>query len=119
MHSINGVACCSSSSPSLDMSIHAGAYDDEEAAARAYDLAALKYRGPDTILNFPVGTAKIHSSIHHSSTPPHTVTLLPSLTDSLPSHEDISCCKILIRSWACVWISQLVQNLRCVCFCKL
>ena len=32
----------------------AGAYDDEEAAARAYDLAALKYWGPDTILNFPV-----------------------------------------------------------------
>uniref|UniRef100_A0A0D9XDW0 AP2/ERF domain-containing protein n=1 Tax=Leersia perrieri TaxID=77586 RepID=A0A0D9XDW0_9ORYZ len=31
-----------------------GAYDDEEAAARAYDLAALKYWGPDTILNFPL-----------------------------------------------------------------
>ncbi|KAM0908559.1 hypothetical protein ACQ4PT_015379 [Festuca glaucescens] len=32
-----------------------GAYDEEEAAARAYDLAALKYWGSDTILNFPVG----------------------------------------------------------------
>jgi AP2-like factor (ANT lineage) len=31
-----------------------GAYDDEEAAAHAYDLAALKYWGPETILNFPV-----------------------------------------------------------------
>ncbi|KAH0458980.1 hypothetical protein IEQ34_011794 [Dendrobium chrysotoxum] len=31
-----------------------GAYDDEEAAARAYDLAALKYWGEDTILNFPL-----------------------------------------------------------------
>ena len=32
-----------------------GAYDDEEAAAHAYDLAALKYwGGQDTILNFPV-----------------------------------------------------------------
>ncbi|KAG6743865.1 hypothetical protein POTOM_052568 [Populus tomentosa] len=32
----------------------AGAYDDEEAAARAYDLAALKYWGPGTLINFPV-----------------------------------------------------------------
>lgn len=31
-----------------------GAYDDEEAAAHAYDLAALKYWGQQTILNFPV-----------------------------------------------------------------
>lgn len=31
-----------------------GAYDDEEAAAHAYDLAALKYWGQETILNFPV-----------------------------------------------------------------
>ncbi|TVU50696.1 hypothetical protein EJB05_02076, partial [Eragrostis curvula] len=30
-----------------------GAYDSEEAAARAYDLAALKYWGPETVLNFP------------------------------------------------------------------
>ncbi|KAD1989354.1 hypothetical protein E3N88_42063 [Mikania micrantha] len=33
-----------------------GAYDDEDAAAHAYDLAALKYWGPDTILNFPLIT---------------------------------------------------------------
>ncbi|KAE8700153.1 AP2-like ethylene-responsive transcription factor [Hibiscus syriacus] len=33
-----------------------GAYDDEEIAAHAYDLAALKYWGQDTILNFPVST---------------------------------------------------------------
>lgn len=33
-----------------------GAYDDEEAAAHAYDLAALKYWGKDTILNFLVTT---------------------------------------------------------------
>ncbi|XP_057787816.1 AP2-like ethylene-responsive transcription factor At1g16060 isoform X1 [Salvia miltiorrhiza] len=32
------------------------AYDDEEAAAHAYDLAALKYWGQDTILNFPLST---------------------------------------------------------------
>ncbi|KAF8400470.1 hypothetical protein HHK36_013768 [Tetracentron sinense] len=33
-----------------------GAYDDEEAAAHAYDLAALKYWGQETILNFPLST---------------------------------------------------------------
>ncbi|GAA0150213.1 DNA-binding transcription factor [Lithospermum erythrorhizon] len=33
-----------------------GAYDEENAAAHAYDLAALKYWGPETILNFPLST---------------------------------------------------------------
>ncbi|OIT02800.1 PREDICTED: AP2-like ethylene-responsive transcription factor At1g16060 [Nicotiana attenuata] len=36
--------------------VYLGAYDDEEAAAHAYDLAALKYWGQDTILNFPLST---------------------------------------------------------------
>ncbi|XVE52387.1 hypothetical protein DITRI_Ditri02bG0118300 [Diplodiscus trichospermus] len=31
-----------------------GAYDSEEAAARTYDLAALKYWGPQTTLNFSI-----------------------------------------------------------------
>ncbi|GLT50016.1 hypothetical protein SLA2020_235310 [Shorea laevis] len=31
-----------------------GAYDSEESAARTYDLAALKYWGPETTLNFPL-----------------------------------------------------------------
>ncbi|XP_018443867.1 ethylene-responsive transcription factor WRI1-like [Raphanus sativus] len=38
--------------------VYLGAYDSEEAAAHTYDLAALKYWGPDTILNFPVETYK-------------------------------------------------------------
>lgn len=33
-----------------------GGYDKEEKAARAYDLAALKYWGPTTTTNFPVTT---------------------------------------------------------------
>ncbi|KAL4560084.1 hypothetical protein LXL04_032232 [Taraxacum kok-saghyz] len=33
-----------------------GGYDKEEKAARAYDLAALKYWGPTTHINFPVAT---------------------------------------------------------------
>lgn len=37
-----------------DVGSFSGAYDDEEAAAHAYDLAALKYWGQETILNFPV-----------------------------------------------------------------
>ncbi|KAG1331803.1 AP2-like ethylene-responsive transcription factor [Cocos nucifera] len=37
-----------------------GAYDDEEAAARAYDLAALKYWGAGTLINFPVRYINLH-----------------------------------------------------------
>lgn len=31
-----------------------GAYDNEKDAAQTYDLAALKYWGRETMLNFPV-----------------------------------------------------------------
>jgi hypothetical protein len=34
--------------------IHLGGYDKEDKAARAYDLAALKYWGTTTTTNFPV-----------------------------------------------------------------
>ncbi|KAF3497546.1 hypothetical protein DY000_02056737 [Brassica cretica] len=37
-----------------DACIHTRAYDDEEATARAYDLAALKYWGPGTIIRVVV-----------------------------------------------------------------
>nr|WAK85944.1 transcription factor AP4 [Nothapodytes nimmoniana] len=36
--------------------IYLGAYDNEEAAAHTYDLAALKYWGPTFTLNFPIET---------------------------------------------------------------
>lgn len=39
---------------SIKCVINLGAYDNEEDAARTYDLAALKYWGPSTILNFHV-----------------------------------------------------------------
>ncbi|KAF7041062.1 hypothetical protein CFC21_050898 [Triticum aestivum] len=36
--------------------VYLGGYDKEEKAARAYDLAALKYWGPATHINFPLST---------------------------------------------------------------
>ncbi|KAJ8756260.1 hypothetical protein K2173_025072 [Erythroxylum novogranatense] len=36
--------------------VYLGAYDNEEAAAHTYDLAALKYWGPETTLNFAIET---------------------------------------------------------------
>nr|BAE48515.1 AINTEGUMENTA-like protein [Ginkgo biloba] len=36
--------------------VYLGGYDMEEKAARSYDLAALKYWGPSTHINFPIST---------------------------------------------------------------
>ncbi|XP_077236747.1 AP2-like ethylene-responsive transcription factor At1g16060 [Tasmannia lanceolata] len=48
--------CWNESQNKKGRQVYLGAYDDEEAAAHAYDLAALKYWGPGTILNFPLST---------------------------------------------------------------
>lgn len=48
--------CWNESQNKKGRQVYLGAYDDEEAAAHAYDLAALKYWGHETILNFPVDT---------------------------------------------------------------
>lgn len=48
--------CWNESQNKKGRQVYLGAYDDEEAAAHAYDLAALKYWGHETILNFPLST---------------------------------------------------------------
>ena len=56
----------------------AGAYDDEDAAARAHDLAALKYWGPGTVLNFPVRARLAPSFRNRSAEPPPNRALIDS-----------------------------------------
>ncbi|CAM8957273.1 unnamed protein product [Rhodiola kirilowii] len=48
--------CWNQSQNKKGKQVYLGAYDDEEAAAHAYDLAALKYWGPQSVLNFPLLT---------------------------------------------------------------
>nr|XP_028945633.1 rust resistance kinase Lr10 [Malus domestica] len=90
-----------------------GTYDDEEAAARAYDPAALKYWGPGTLINFPVKPILRTSAIKQDSgatTPPH-ISKYQSSRDrstkaylSTPSHVvqttiggSDSCASILVK----------------------
>lgn len=47
-----------------------GGYDKEEKAAKAYDLAALKYWGPSTTINFPVSfSPTLHPHIQRCGRP--------------------------------------------------
>ncbi|KAG6525002.1 hypothetical protein ZIOFF_014954 [Zingiber officinale] len=53
-----------------------GAYDEEEAAAHTYDLAALKYWGSETALNFPLETyAKDYEEMQSMSKEDYMVSL--------------------------------------------
>ncbi|KAF3444757.1 hypothetical protein FNV43_RR14450 [Rhamnella rubrinervis] len=45
-----------------------GAYDEEESAARAYDLAALKYWGTSTFTNFPISDYEKEIELMHGVT---------------------------------------------------
>uniref|UniRef100_J3MB79 AP2/ERF domain-containing protein n=1 Tax=Oryza brachyantha TaxID=4533 RepID=J3MB79_ORYBR len=45
--------------------VYLGAYNEEDAAARAYDLAALKYWGPTTYTNFPVADYEKELKVMH------------------------------------------------------
>ncbi|KAL8123124.1 AP2-like ethylene-responsive transcription factor At1g16060 [Apium graveolens] len=48
--------CWNESQSKKGRQVYLGAYDAEVAAAHAYDLAALKYWGQETTLNFPLST---------------------------------------------------------------
>lgn len=48
--------CWNESKNKKGRQVYLGAYEDEETAAHAYDLAALKYWGSETTLNFPSST---------------------------------------------------------------
>ncbi|KAM1357999.1 hypothetical protein EV1_044677 [Malus domestica] len=48
--------------------VYLGAYDEEESAARAYDLAALKYWGASTFTNFPISDYEKEIEIMQSVT---------------------------------------------------
>ncbi|XP_050381517.1 AP2-like ethylene-responsive transcription factor At1g16060 [Argentina anserina] len=48
--------------------VYLGAYDEEESAARAYDLAALKYWGTSTFTNFPISDYEKEIEIMQSVT---------------------------------------------------
>ncbi|XP_062153361.1 AP2-like ethylene-responsive transcription factor At1g79700 [Alnus glutinosa] len=48
--------------------VYLGAYDEEESAARAYDLAAIKYWGTSTFTNFPISDYEKETEIMQTVT---------------------------------------------------
>lgn len=64
-----------------------GGYDKEEKAARAYDLAALKYWGPTTHINFPVFIISLSFVGKQSPVLWHSCILLYLCTIQLSTYE--------------------------------
>lgn len=63
----------------LCLILWSGGYDKEDKAARAYDLAALKYWGPSTHINFPVSLlAKFPIFLYSTNLKAHFSALFPT-----------------------------------------
>lgn len=58
--------------------VHIGYFDSQQGAARAYDQEAIRLRGPNTSLNFPITDYDV--SMPHGS---DSVSLKPQLKDTL------------------------------------